>query len=79
MEESAKHRRVELIEEIRRHRKRLHILGRALERADRSPNQVREDVAIHKREIAERLRLFEEELHELNVQLIREGLSENAG
>ena len=29
----------------------------------------------HKREIAEKLRLLNEELHDLNVQFIREGLS----
>jgi hypothetical protein len=49
MEESAKHRRVKPIKEVRRHRELLNILGRV----DRNPNLVREDAVIHKREIAE--------------------------
>ena len=73
MEESAKRRRAGLIEEIRRHRQRLEVL----ELADRVPSLARVEAATHKREIAEQLRLLNEELHDLNVQLIREGLSAN--
>jgi hypothetical protein len=73
MEESAKSRRAELIEEIKRHRQRLEVL----ELADRVPSLARVDAATHKREIAEKLHLLNEELHDLNVQLIREGLSGN--
>jgi hypothetical protein len=71
MEESAKRRRADLIEEIRQHRQRLEVL----ELADRVPSLARVDAATHKRDIAEKLRLLNEELHDLNVQLIREGLS----
>jgi hypothetical protein len=73
MEESAKRRRAELIEEIRRHRQRLKVL----ELADRVPSLARVDAATHKREIEEKLHLLNEELRDLNVQLIREGLSGN--
>ena len=74
MEDRAKHRRAELIEEIRRSRKRLEVLNLVDRHA---PSLVREDAANHKREITEKLRLLNEELHALNVQLIREGLSVN--
>jgi hypothetical protein len=73
MEEGTKRRRAELIEEIRRQRQRLEVL----ELADRVPSLARIDAAAHKREIAEMLRLLNEELRDLNVQLIREGLSAN--
>lgn len=74
MEDSARHRRAELIEEIRRHGERLEVLN-LLDRC--APSLVREDAANHKQEIAEKLRLLNEELHALNLQLIREGLSAN--
>jgi len=70
MEESAKRRRAELIDEIRDLRQTLEVLGIA----DRVPSLARADIATHKREIEGKLRLLDEELHELNVQLIREGL-----
>lgn len=74
MEESAKHRRAELIEQIRRHRERLEVLNLV----DRlAPSLVRANAATQKGEIAEELRLLNEELHNLNVQLIREALSAN--
>jgi hypothetical protein len=71
MEESTKRRRAELIEEIKGLRQRLEVL----ELADRVPSLARADTAAHKREIDEKLRLLDEELHDLNVQLIREGMS----
>lgn len=71
MEESAKRHRAELIEEIQGLRRSLEVL----EIADRVPSLARVDATAHKREIAEKLRLLENELHRLNVQLIREGLS----
>ena len=70
MEERAKGRRAELIEEIRVLRQRLEVL----EFADRVPSLARAATAAHKREVEEKLRLLNEELHDLNVQLIREGL-----
>jgi hypothetical protein len=78
MEESAKRRRAELIEEINRHRKRLRIL----EHAERVPLLAQVETAAQvremRREVEEKLRSLNEELHNLNVQLIRDGLPTNA-
>jgi len=43
----------------------------------RAPPSEQEEIARRNEEISDRLRALENELHELNVQLIREGLSEN--
>lgn len=45
-----------------------------LEFADRVPSLARADTAAHEREIEEKLRLMNNELHGLNVRLIRERL-----
>jgi len=78
MEESAKRRRAELIEEINRHRKRL----RVLEHAERVPSLASVETAAQvrqmMRDVEEKLRSLNEELHNLNVQLIRDGLSADA-
>ena len=78
MEESAKRRRGEVIEEINQHRKRL----RVLELAKRIPALARVETAAQVREmireVEEKLRSLNEELHNLNVQLIRDGLSADA-
>ena len=71
MEDSTKRHRAELIEEIKGLRQRLEVL----EFADRVPSLARADTATHKREIEEKLRMLDDELHDLNVQLIREGMS----
>jgi hypothetical protein len=70
MQESAKLRRGKLIEEIRRYRLRLSVMKFAEQTA--AP-PAKEAIARHNQEIAENLRSMENELHELNVQLIREG------
>jgi hypothetical protein len=72
MQESAKLRRGKLIEEIRRYRHRLSVMKFADQRA---ASPAKEAVARHNQEIAEKLRSVENELHELNVQLIREEMS----
>ena len=74
VEESTKGRRAELIEEIRLLRQRLEVL----EFGDRVPSLARADTAAHKREIEEKLRLLNNELHDLNVQLIREQLPQTS-
>jgi hypothetical protein len=72
MQESAKLRRGKLIEEIRRYRHTLFVmkLGEQI-----APSPPKEAFARHNQEIAEKLRSMENELHELNVQLIREEIS----
>jgi hypothetical protein len=71
MEAGAKRRRAYLIEEIKRHQQIMEVL----ELTDRVPSLAHVDSATHKLKIAEKLRLSSKELHGLNVQLIREGLS----
>jgi hypothetical protein len=73
MQESAKLRRGKLIEEIRRYRLRLFVMKFAEQTAAPPAKEAKEAIARHNQEIAENLRSMENELHELNVQLIREG------
>jgi len=74
MQESDKLRRSKLIEEVKKYRDLLSML-RFTDR--RAPSSEQEEIARRNEEISDRLRALENELHELNVQLIREGLSEN--
>jgi len=69
MQESAKLRRRKLIEEIRRYR----LVTKFEEQRAASP--ANEGVVRHNQEIADKLRSMENELHKLNVQLIREEMS----
>jgi hypothetical protein len=72
MQESDKLRRGELIEEIKRYRDLLFMTKFVDQRA---PSSAKEAIASRNQEITEKLRLMENELHELNVQLIHEELS----
>jgi hypothetical protein len=72
MEESAKFRRAELIEKIRRYRDTLSEMKFA---DNRAPSSAKEAIASRSLEITEKVRSMEKELHELNVQLIREETS----
>jgi hypothetical protein len=73
MQESPRLRKWKLIEEIRRYRHTLPVMKFANQRAAASP--AKEAIASRNQEIAKKLRSMENELHELNVQLIREEMS----
>jgi len=70
MQEAAKVRRAELIQEISRYRRLLS----TVQSMRFTSSEQEEAIAKHNREITEKLRLMEDELHGLNVELIREGL-----
>jgi hypothetical protein len=74
MEDGAKLRRGELIEEIKRLRQQSYVLE-FVER--NAPSLMREEAATHRLEVTEKLHLLENALHALNVQLIRQGLPAN--
>jgi hypothetical protein len=74
MHESDKLRRSKLIEEVKKYRD---LLSRLRFTDRRAPSSDQEEITARNEEISDRLRALENELHELNVQLIREGLSEN--
>jgi hypothetical protein len=69
MEDGAKLRRGELIEEIKRLRQQSYVLE-FVER--NAPSLMREEAATHRLEVTEKLHLLENALHALNVQLIRQ-------
>jgi len=70
--ESRQLRRAKLTEAVRRHRGVLRTMKYAEERA---PLAMKEGIASRIQEIAEELRRMESELHDLNVQQIREELA----
>jgi hypothetical protein len=74
MQESDKLRRSKLIGEVKKGRDLLSMLKFTDRRA---PPSKQDEIARRNQEIMERLRALENELHELNVQLIREGRSED--
>jgi transcription elongation GreA/GreB family factor len=74
MQERDKLRRSKLIEEVKKYRDLLSML-RFTDR--RAPSSEQEEITRRNEEISDKLRALENELRELNVQLIREGLSEN--
>lgn len=73
MHESRQLRRAKLTEGVRRHRRLLSAMRLADDRA--SSLSVKDRVASRIQEISGELRKMEGELHELNVQQIREELS----
>jgi type IV secretory pathway VirB4 component len=73
MQESDKLRRSKLIREVTEHRDLLSMLKITDRRA---PSFEQEAIARRNQEITDKLRALENELHALNVQLIREGLSD---
>jgi hypothetical protein len=72
MQESRQLRRAELAEGIKRCRHSLYVMKITEDKVSLS---MKERIASHIREIEDELRRMEDEFHELNVQQIREELS----
>lgn len=79
MEQNRQLRRAQLAEEIRRHRRSLDLAKIAQARLPSSaPASVKDQITAHVQKISEDLHKMEAELHELNVQQIREELSRDS-
>ena len=74
MQESEKLRRGKLIEDVKKYR---HLLSMVKFTDRKAPSSMQEAIARRNQEITEKLHALETELHDLNVQLIREGLAQN--